>query len=852
MRLGFVVQSMLYRKGNILGALVAQALAVAIIFANMLVLLSTFNGPGVAPRLEAADLVVRVNPAKKLGVAADSVPFGMQFRLPPDLAGQIATIEGVQAVIPDTTFFAQIVDAEGHAVIVSDDATPRGQAWEAAALTPFELQEGRAPAAPGEIAIDRALAQAGGLAVGDETLVVSNAGPEHVRITGIVGLAEADGMEGQASVFFPSEVAASLSRGADGPQLLGVMLEPGAASDLVRHQIQHMADDDAIETLTGGARGKADVTAGAEQLLELGIVLGVMAGFVGFVAIFVLAGTFSFSIQQRYREIGLQRAVGFTPGQVRRLIVVEATVIALLGSVAGVVAGWLLAYAFVWVAIRQGRAPEGFTVAFHSLAMWIVLGTSFGIALVAALSASRRATKIRPIEALRDASAPKRWIGFRRLLLGLLFVIGGGVAVGVSTAAPAVIAVLMSLLITTTLTIGLALLGPLLVAPFVALMRPFMRTRTDATGDLATSNTRNFPARVASVASPVLLSLGFATLMFGFVATSRVAAVQISGERMVADLYVVPGSVGLPRSIVPLIGGLDGVQAVDAQVAADMTLIGDDSDYDMPTVGVDPDSVGETMALTFQSGGLDEFGPGTVLLSDFVTLDLPVGTGDTAIFRMEDLTLVELRIVGVFTNSLGTADALVTQADLVPRLYDPLLALILVNVAEGADTQAVTEAIERLAAEGYPLQVLTHEQYVAGVDQSVESGSWATFLIIGAAALFGALSVVNTLTMSTIERAREFALLRLIGATPRQVQVMLAKEAAIVSLMGVSLGWGIGLLSTLAVSFGYTGDASAMMVPLLPVLGVGLLAVAIVFSATLIPGLIALRRVPMEEIGVRV
>src|SRR5690606_29073337 len=117
-----------------------------------------------------------------------------------------------------------------------------------------------------------------------------------------------------------------------------------------------------------------------------------------------------------------------------------------------------------------------------------------------------------------------------------------------------------------------------------------------------------------------------------------------------------------------------------------------------------------------ESGDLEQFSPGSVFLSDFATLDLPFGVGDTATFLLEDMTQLELHVAGEFTNSLGTADMLIAHEDILPHLREPLISLVLVNVADGIDPDSVAADIERLGESGYPLQVLTHEQYIAGVD----------------------------------------------------------------------------------------------------------------------------------------
>lgn len=846
----FVAGSMFARKGNILGAVMAEVIAVTIMFATLLVLLSAFNGPGITQRLDATDLVLRTDAAEMLDVPADSVPTDIAFRLPADIARRVADVNGVESVVTGTTFYAQLIDKNGQLVTVSEDAEPRGQPWEAAALTPFMLEEGDAPSTGSEIVIDRALAKTGGFTIGDEVLVANNEAPSRYRISGIAALDDVDGLDRQSSVFFSSPTAARLAGTENGEaDLVGVFLAPDADVSAMRERIIGAVDADNIDVLVGDDRAKADVSAGSAQLLELGIVLGVMAAFVGFVAIFLLASTFAFSILQRHREIGLQRAIGFTPRQIRNSIAFEAIVIAILGSLIGIGTGYLLAKAFVWYAIRRDYAPEGFAITFEWIVLVGVIVASFLIAQVAVFGAGRRASRIRPIEALRESGAPTRLLGPMRLLIGCLFLGGGVASIVLSSSIPSDAAVAMSLLTTTCMTIGAALLGPILVVPVVAVVGRLLGRTTGTTGELAFTNSRRFPARVASVVSPVVLSLGFATLMFCFNGTLQTATVQITDERMTADLYVLPAGEGFPMSVEPLIRNVDGVESIDAQLLVTTMYWGESGASDVTTLGVDPNALGSTMNLEFKSGGLDQFNEGTVLLSPLGAEQYNASTGDTISVRTENMTTVEMRVAGIYENALGTADMMIARDEVVGTTQDPLLDAVLVNVEDGADRTAVARNIEALAEQGYPLEVISQDEYITGVDQSVADDSWATFLIIGSASLFAGLSVINTLTMSTLERSREFALMRLIGATSRQVVTTIAKEAAIVIVIGVALGWGIGVASTYSVSVGTVGDLTALTVPILPLLGIGLLAALVVFAAFLIPGMLALRPDPISQIG---
>ncbi len=68
----------------------------------------------------------------------------------------------------------------------------------------------------------------------------------------------------------------------------------------------------------------------------------VMLGFAGIaflVGIFLIFNTFSMLVAQRTREIGLMRAIGSDRGQINRSVLVEAFLLGVVGSLAGVAAG---------------------------------------------------------------------------------------------------------------------------------------------------------------------------------------------------------------------------------------------------------------------------------------------------------------------------------------------------------------------------------------------------------------------------------------------------------------------------------------------------------------------------------
>jgi putative ABC transport system permease protein len=128
----------------------------------------------------------------------------------------------------------------------------------------------------------------------------------------------------------------------------------------------------------------------------------IVAGLVGFSALIAAVGMvndMSLSVMQRRRELGLLRAIGSTAGQVRRMILLEATQMALTAIVVGVVLGTV--YGWAGAQALLGSANGGLIA--PSLPVPLLLGlaaTAAVLAGVAALVPARRATAVTPVEAL--------------------------------------------------------------------------------------------------------------------------------------------------------------------------------------------------------------------------------------------------------------------------------------------------------------------------------------------------------------------------------------------------------------------------------------------------------------------
>jgi ABC-type lipoprotein release transport system permease subunit len=133
--------------------------------------------------------------------------------------------------------------------------------------------------------------------------------------------------------------------------------------------------------------------------------LGSIGGLALFVAAIGIANTMIMSVYERTREIGILKAVGASPGNIRLLFVVEAALIGLMGGIVGVIGGWLLG-----IGLNAGMltyfdymdVPMRGT--FFFVTGWLValaLGFAMVVGLLAGLYPAARAARLDPLEALR-------------------------------------------------------------------------------------------------------------------------------------------------------------------------------------------------------------------------------------------------------------------------------------------------------------------------------------------------------------------------------------------------------------------------------------------------------------------
>ena len=161
----------------------------------------------------------------------------------------------------------------------------------------------------------------------------------------------------------------------------------------------------------------------------------------------------------------------------------------------------------------------------------------------------------------------------------------------------------------------------------------------------------------------------------------------------------------------------------------------------------------------------------------------------------------------------------------------------------GPDTASVRDLVDSSAG----AVVSDRQESLAAQQSERELNAWVNYLLLGVISAYIAIAVVNTLVMATGERFREFALLRVVGTTRRQLLAMLRWEALFIGGLALVVG-GIGVLIAIVP---FSAVMAGTLIPYVPPLvGLGIVAftLLVTLAVMLVPARIALRTPPTEAL----
>jgi len=255
----------------------------------------------------------------------------------------------------------------------------------------------------------------------------------------------------------------------------------------------------------------------------------------------------------------------------------------------------------------------------------------------------------------------------------------------------------------------------------------------------------------------------------------------------------------------PQIADVAEVQEADGKLSGVDTSIGSMSER----------SLGHTIKPDVVAGSIDALGPGSVILAEDAAKSLHLGLGRQVSMAARS-GVFPLKVVAIVAADAPIPDVTISGADFTRAFGAKDDKTVDIIVRKGVPTD-VSRAIVDDATRGYPFVKVAS---AADIKDAFSKAIDQLFVLVGAllalAIIISLIGITNTLTLSVFERTRESALLRALGLTKRGLKRMLSIEAAIMALIGASIGIVLGS------AFGWMALLSAVPKPVLgfPVLRV--------------------------------
>ncbi|WP_439656058.1 FtsX-like permease family protein [Lentzea sp. HUAS TT2] len=580
-----------------------------------------------------------------------------------------------------------------------------------------------------------------------------------------------------------------------------------------------------ILVATGEPRIPEGLSREAEDRIREGFVgaatvMGMTAFLSMFLAVFIVSSTFGFTVDQRRRDLALLRLTGGSRSQVRMLLLSESVLLGLTGAALGVPFGLVATYVQTWLLAEIGLVPHGFTAPWRWWAVVVAGAGGVGVALTGVFAASLRASRIRPLDALRETGRAARVMTASRWLLGLSSAACTVAVVVVAHGANLIGAMLAALGISMVGAVAMSALSPLVV-PFTAWLCGLL-----APGSLALASLRDGVRRSAATASPLIVLV---SLLLGLAGTfGSLAEAGAEEAKRSLDAHLVVTSTGEEAERLP---GVEGVAVASRQNAVDITITaGDRRGVYSGIIAVDAADYARTHKLAPTSGDLNALTGDTVFTGPAQYSEW-IGLGEVLTAQTEGEPL-SLTVVGGLPETLEPGENFLVPRGILPRqVWANAPTETVIQVERQQNPAVVAERVER-AGIG---QVRTVEDWArerAGTNQA--GNVQILTVLMGLAGLYALMAVVNSVVIAGTERRREFAVFRVSGLRRPQVVRTAVAEATLVAVIGLVLGCAVaaaglaGIGGSVRASIGVT----VVHVPwtLLAVLAAGSITVVAVTS----------------------
>ncbi len=712
---------------------------------------------------------------------------------------QVRQVDGVRAAEGSVQGYALLTDTHGKAITTNGGAPTNGYSMpsDEELRGDVELLSGHAPTNGHEVAIDATSAEDHHIGLGSTIKVLFQGPTQEFTVVGTIGYGEGiKDLGGTTSAYFDPATAQQVLGTPGMFDRIDVSAESGVSQAELAERLSEVLPA-GTEAVTGAAVAQENADATKENFKIVGILFGIFAGIALFVGSFIIWNTFTMTVTQRSREIALLRAIGAKRRQVLGSLLLEAVSLGLIASAIGFGLGIGVAKGLKMLMDAVGFALPFTSLQIEASQVVIALVVGVGVTVFSALVPARRATKVLPIEALRESTPGADKPSKRRTVIGVAVLAAG--AAGLLGALYGDGGMKLFGLGLVAAMVGVMIALPVAVRPLAAAIATPLKMR-GLPGELAKQNATRNPKRTSATAAALMIGLALVVSMGVFASSLKASFGDVLSDQVDADLYVVTSSAQAPGyspSVLAAVADADGVDQVSATGWGMARFDGQDTGYS----SIDPESAEQVLNLGVTKGSLADLGQDDVMVTEAAAEEHGWKVGDTVKAEFVETGKQRLHIAAVYEGKGWISDDFVVSRVAQEALAGPQLVTgAFVTIVDGADRAEVQDAIAATLADHPDAKVLDRAGFEKEASGFIDQLLTFMTVMLALAVMIALLGIVNTLALSVFERTRELGLLRAVGMTRGQVRSMVRWESAVISLIGALSGAGLGIGIGLAMS----------------------------------------------------
>lgn len=762
--------------------------------------------------------------------------------MPESMVKKVADIDSVDAAEGTVSGYSQIIKPNGKALGNPNQGPPTmGLNWITdKRLNPLAVVDGRAPERDGEVVLDRFTAKESGYKVGDKIPIITPSGRITRTVVGLVTVAGNDGAGGATMVTYTL---------ADAQKVLLLQgkvneIRVAAATNVTPSQVVASIQDahlPSTEVITAALAAQQNKDAATAFLSFFSVFLLVFAAIALLVGAFIIANTFSILVAQRTQELALLRAIGASRRQVLLSVVAEAAVVGLIASILGLGLGYLIASGLQQALLGDSSLVSSAVVTPRTVVFSFVIGV--GITVLSALLPARRAARVPPVTAMREAAVEDTSGSRRRTIIGVVFAVATAAFLlfGSLNNEPALtgIGAVAGLVAAVTL-------GPILAAA-IALSAGSPFAKRGMPGRLGQQNVLRNPKRTASTASALMIGATLVCAIAVFAASALASINQLVDTRFHGAVVITSTGNGLPLTDIdkltsdPSFGTVAAMSFAPVEINGKGTLVS----------ASDPAAITDVVDMEVMSGNLDHLGDKDLAVSEAKAKDKGWRVGTTVDARFVNGTTRKMTVRAIYRNRLVAQDIFASIDAVRPSLVVPMAQIAFISGTKGTSPQTIKAEVDKLLAHNPTAKVQTNAEFKTESAAQMNSFLMIVYAMLALAVIIAIIGIVNTLGLSVMERVRELGLLRAVGMTKRQLRTTVRVEALLIAVTGTVIGivLGTAIGASLIKSFGPEQALTGFAIPFPTIITVLVAGVFVGLFAAIIPARRAARLDPLRALA---